>query len=202
MRTFFHILRFSILILLGIFLFGCGSNKVVILQNLDQDTANQILVRLGSSNMDAVKQIEKGGTFSILVSQKNSVAALMILQNNGLPNKASTTLGEEFKKDGFISSPLEEQSRFIYALESQIEDMISLIDGVSHVSVQITLPQPEDNILQSEPAKPSASVLIKFKPGYHLEIYSARIKKLVANAVPGLTMERVEVLFISQEDIN
>lgn len=202
MRVFFCFLKSSLITVVLVLLIGCGEGQVAILQNLDQNAANEVIVQLGASSIDAISQREKSGTYAVLVSSKNSVSALMILQNNGLPNKPTTTLGDEFKKDGFISSPLEEQSRFIYALEAQISNMISLIDGVNHVSVQVTLPQPDDDMLQAEPVKPSASILIKFKPGYHLEIYASRIRQLVANSVPGLTPDRVEILLIRQEDIN
>ena len=193
-------LRYSLLIIGFYFLIGCGENKIIILNGLDQDSANRVVVKLGADNIDAYRKEEKGGTFSISVAGKNRVAALTILDKNGLPRGVSTTLGEEFKKDSFISSPLEENARFIYALEAQISDMIKLIDGVSRASVQITLPNPEANILQNDDIKPSASILIKVKAGYHLEVYTTRIKQLVANSVPGLIASRVEVLFVSQTD--
>lgn len=195
-------LRFSYLICCISILSCCGNGKVAILQGLTQNAANQVIVKLGSNNIEASRLLEKGGTYSVMIDSNNRVAALTLLEQNGLPEKPVVTLGDEFQKDGFISSPLEEQARFIYALEAQITDMISLIDGVSNVSVQITLPPPSDNMLQAENIKSAASVLIKFRPGYHLEVYTTRIKQLVANAVPGLTPDHVEVLFISQEDPN
>ena len=202
MKVLSHFLRFNLLIACFCCLFSCGNSKSIILQGLNQNAANQVLVKLGVSNIEATRTIEKGGTYAITVNTSDRVAALTILEQNGLPGKPVVTLGDEFQKDGFISSPLEEQARFIYALEAQITDMISLIDGVSNVSVQITLPPPSDNMLQAENVKPAASILVKFKQGYHLEVYTTRIKQLVANSVPGLTPDRVEVLFISQEDTN
>lgn len=202
MKICSYFLKFSFILACIYLISGCSDSKTVILQGLNQNTANQIIVKLGSNNIDASRLLEKGGTYSVSVDTGSRIAALTILQQNGLPEKPTVTLGDEFQKDGFISSPLEEQARFIYALEAQVTEMIYLIDGVSHVSVQITLPPPSDNMLQSDTIKSSASVLIKFKPGYHLEVYTVRIKQLVANAVPGLTPNRVEVLFVSQEDSN
>lgn len=202
MKIFSYFLKFNFFIVCFCCLCSCSESKSVILQGLTQNAANQVIVKLGVSNIEASSRIEKGGTYAVTVDASNHVAALTILEQNGLPEKPVVTLGDEFQKDGFISSPLEEQARFIYALEAQVTDMISLIDGVSNVSVQITLPPPSDNMLQSGNVTPAASILIKFKPGYHLEVYTTRIKQLVANSVPGLTPERVEVLFISQEDTN
>lgn len=202
MEIFLRFLKYNLITISLVILVGCGDSQVAVLQGLDQNAANDVIVTLGANHIEAAKQVEKGGTYTILVASKNTTSALTTLYNNGLPNKPNTTLGDEFKKDGFISSPLEEQSRFIYALEAQISSMISLIDGVNNVSVQITLPQPDDNMLQTDDVKPSASVLIKFKPEYHLEVYTSRIRQLVANAVPGLTPDRVEILFISQEEVN
>ncbi|MBP9743684.1 MAG: EscJ/YscJ/HrcJ family type III secretion inner membrane ring protein, partial [Burkholderiales bacterium] len=122
------------------------------------------------------------------------IRALGILHMNGSPSQQYNTMGDVFKKDGFISSPLEEQGRFIYALQQQIEKMISQIDGVIDVECQVSLAPSTDNLWQNDQVKPAAAVFIKYKNGYRLDLYVNRIKQLVANSVPGLSPDRVEVL--------
>jgi type III secretion protein J len=178
---------------------ACGGHKEMILQNLDQNSANAVILELGQNFIAADKQIDKDGSYGIYIDKTQQIKALDVLKNDGQPLVKRTTLGEVFKKDSFISSPLEEQARFIFALEEQISNMIMLIDGITYVSTQITLPPPSDNLWQSEEVRPSAAVLIKYRDGYRVEMYTNRIKQLVANAVPGLNQDKVEVMIVGQK---
>ena len=182
---------------LALILAGCDNNSnVMIANNVTMDIANNVILTLGQAGINANMQQEKGGNYNITVAKSDQVKALGLLKQNGQPQKSYTSLGEEFKKDGFISSPLEEQSRFIYALDQEISNMLSQLDGVISVNTQISLPAPSDNLWQSDKAQPGASVLIKYKSGFRADLYANRIKQLVSNAVPGLSQERVEVLTI------
>lgn len=175
-------------------LVGCDGNYIVLVNGVNQSMANTIVLQLGENNISANKQQDKDLTFSVLVPKKDQVKALGILRINGTPGQQYSSLGEVFKKDGFISSPLEEQGRFIYALQQQIAKMISQIDGVIDVECQVSLAPSSDNLWQNDQVKPAAAVFIKYKNGYRLDLYVNRIKQLVANSVPGLSPERVEVL--------
>lgn len=172
------------------------SQKVYILDGLSQEAANNAVLILGQNSISATKVAEKGNVYKISVKKTEQVKALSILKFNGLPKMPYQNLGEIFKKDSFISSPTEEQSRFIYALEQQISQMIMQINGVVSVETQVSLPPPSDNLWQSAPVRPAAAVLIKYQNPYHLSLYTNRIKELVANSVPGLTNDKVEVVFV------
>lgn len=186
--------RFSILLLGLVMLVGCDGNYIVLVNGVNQSMANAIVLQLGENSIPANKQQDKDLSFSVLVPKKDQVKALGILRINGTPSQQYSSLGEVFKKDGFISSPLEEQGRFIYALQQQIAKMISQIDGVIDVECQVSLAPSSDNLWQNDQVKPAAAVFIKYKNGYRLDLYVNRIKQLVANSVPGLSPERVEVL--------
>jgi type III secretion protein J len=180
-----------------IYLTACGvQNNNVIADNLNQDAANNVVLTLGENGIRSSYTLNKDGSYKISVSRGNQIKAIGILKQNGQPKKNFTSLGEEFKKDGFISSPLEEQNRFIYALDQEISAMLSELDGVVSVNTQISLPAPSDNLWQADKSQPGASVLIKYKSGYRIDLYTNRIKKLVSNAVPGLSQDRVEVLTV------
>lgn len=189
-------------LVLILFLFGCNTSQIIILSNLTQDDANNVVLTLGEQNITAQRIINKDGSYAISIPQDKQITALEILHNDGKPNQNFSNMGEIFKKDSFISSPLEEQARFIYALEQQISSQISQIDGVVSVSTQVSLPPANDSLWQNQTLNSSASVLVKYKENSHLQIYNNRIKQLVANAVPGLTLEHVELIMISIKDQN
>ena len=75
--------------------------------------------------------------------------------------------------------------------------MIGNIDGVTQVKVSVNLPMSADNLWNDSQQKSTASVLIKYKSGYNVEIYSNKIKQLVANSVPNLSPNNVIVLSIA-----
>lgn len=177
---------------------SCSKPKTILVEHITQEAANNVIYILGTNNISAEKAIQKDGTYIVTITKSDQIKALGLLQNNGAPQKDFATFGEVFKKDSFISSPLEEQGRFLYALNQEISGMLSQIDGVISVKTEVSLPQVSDSLWQTEQAKPSASVLIKYKPGYRVYLYVNRIKQLVSNAVPGLTPDRVEVLTITE----
>jgi len=185
-----------LLIIIGIT--ACSKPKTILVEHISQEAANNVIYILGTNNIVADKAVQKDGTYTVTINKADQIKALGLMQNNGAPQKDFASFGEVFKKDSFISSPLEEQGRFLYALSREISGMLSQIDGVISVKTEVSLPQVSDNLWQTEQAKPSASVLIKYKPGYRVYLYVNRIKQLVSNAVPGLTPDRVEVLTITE----
>lgn len=195
---------FKRLAVTSVVLFGlaaCGGSQVVLLNDITQDIANNIVLLLGDNNISATKQLEKDGNYSISVDQKDQIKALALLKTSGEPSTNFVSMGEIFKKDGFISSPLEEHARLIYALDQEISAMLSGLNGVVSVDTQVSLPIPSDKLYSSDTDSSKVAVLIKYKQNARVDLYVNRIKNLVSNAVPGVIPSRVEVLTVVQKDI-
>ena len=191
---------FSIITIL-LFVVACEKANIILVEGVTQDNANDILLLLGNANIKAQKEFnKKENTYQVLIPSDQQVTALRVLKNNGQPEKTFANLGQVFKKESFISSPLEEHSRFLYALDQEIQDMLSDVNGVISVKTKVSLPLPNDNLWQGEIPKPSASVMIKYKQGERVDLYINRIKSLVSNAVPGLTPDRVEIMTVFQKN--
>jgi type III secretion protein J len=185
---------------IGIGLVACN-DKSELLSGLSETDANQVeLVLLSNGIANISKEKAKDATYSILINPKNISDALAILNSAGLPPANFTNFGEVFKKDSFISTPLEEHGRFLYALEQEVASMISRINGVLSVKVVISIPQPNDNLWQNETPRSSASVVVTYQQGSRVDLYTSRIKALVNNAVPGLNLNNIEVVLIAQHD--
>lgn len=188
-------------ILLIVLISSCGNRgSFVILNNVSQDVANQTILVLGNNDINANKVLQKDGTYNLLISEKDKINALTILRDNGMPTTKFTSLGEVFKKDSFISSPLEEHSRYVFALEQEVSNMLSKFDGVTSVNVTISLPVENNNLVATDSSYSSASVLIRYQSGTRLDLYIQRIKRLVANSVPALTPDHVEVVMYPVEE--
>ena len=126
--------------------------------------------------------------------------ALEVLRDNGLPRERFAGMGQVFKKEGLISSPLEERARYIYALSQELGNTISKIDGVLAARVHVVL--PERGAVGEAGTPSTAAVFIKHQEGYNLEIIQPQIRRLVTNSIPGLSADRVSVIFVASQNRN
>ena len=180
---------------------SCSNSTVTILNGQNQEMANNAILVLGQNGITATKRSDSDNLYSIVVSNQNQTQALEVLKSNGQPRAQLHSWGEIFKKDSFISSPLEEEARFIYALNQEVTSMLLQLNGVVDATVEISLPKVTDSLWKSSDSQSAASVVIKYKPEYKINLYTQRIKRLVANAVPELSANRVEVLTIPVDNI-
>jgi type III secretion protein J len=193
---------FPLLILL--FLTGCGSNEIIV-NNIEEREANEIVVYLASKGIPAQKvQIaaETGAAnpivqFNISVDADQATASMSYLNRVGLPRIQGTNLLTLFAKSGLMSSDREETIRYQAGLAEELKGTILKIDGILDANVQISFPSAD---LISTPGaiipRTTASVYIKHQgiledPNSHLE---TKIKRLVSSSINGLAFEDVTVI--------
>lgn len=185
------IVLFSLLLILS----GCGE-KVTLLAKLGEQDANEIIGALLSEGLDARKLTEKDGV-SVVIDIRDMSRAVIILKSAGLPNKSQANLGEVFKKEGIISTPLEERARYIYALSQELEFTLSQIDNVILSRVHVVLPE---RVAPGQPIQPSsAAIFIKHTPDLDPDVIDPRVRSLVASSIPGLNekgREKISVSFV------
>lgn len=165
--------------------------KVQLYSGLSQKDANEMLAVLLRAGVDAETVVVKDDV-SIRVEQSQMDRAIELLNARGLPRPKSATLGEVFKQEGLISSPLEQRARFIYAMSEELSRTLSQLDGVISSRVHIVIPERRPNDTATTP--PSAAIFIKYQDDYDLTSYVPQIKQLVANAVEGLSYDKVSVV--------
>ncbi len=182
------ILKFILVLALS----SCGS-KVEIVSALPEGDANEVLGVLLNAGVDAHKIVGKAGV-SVFVDQSSTALAIDILRQQGLPHEKRSKMGDVFKKENLISSPLEERARYLYALSQELEQTLSQVDGVVMARVHVVLP---DRVAPGEPTIPSsASVFLKYQPGFGVENVVSQVNLLVANSIPGLAQEKVTVAMV------
>jgi type III secretion protein J len=169
--------------------------RVELISSVSESEANEALAALLDGGVKAGKIPGKEGVVSLDVAQSEVSKAIGILRVEGLPRERYAKMGEIFRKEGLISSPLEERARYIWALSQEISSTLSQIDGVIKARVHVVLPERSAG---GDPSLPSsAAVFIKHKTGVNLEDSVAQIKRLVANSIPGLSGEKVSVILIA-----
>jgi type III secretion protein J len=175
-------------------LVACGHEQLY--AELDEQQANEMLAVLVRAGLGADKvRAEKG--WSIEIGRNDLPEAMQVLKAEGYPRERYDSLGQVFHKEGFVSTPLEERARLLYALSQELSRTVSNIDGVIVARVHLAI--PERRPLSDEKQLSSASVFIKYKPGSQVVNKAASIKALVVNSVEGLPYENVTVTFFASE---
>ncbi len=189
-KIFFYLIIF---ILAAVFS-GCGS-RIELLHDISESEANEAVAALLNVGIASSKIAGKEGLVSIDVDQSQVARAIAILNAEGLPRERFAKMGDVFKKEGLISSPLEERARYIWALSQELSATLAQIDGVIKARVHVVLPEKAGG---GEPTLPSsAAVFIKHKQSVTLEDSVAQIKRLVSNSIPGLSSDKVTVVMIA-----
>jgi type III secretion protein J len=184
----------SIAVVLCALLSAC-SDDAELHADLPEADANEVIVALTAAGIESKKLQEKHG-FSVHVSQAQLSPAVAVLRAQGLPRSTFARMGDVFKKDGMISTPMEERGRYIYALSQELESTLSQIDGVILARVHPVL--PERTLPGDPPQVSSCAVFIKHRADFDTAFYEDRIRQLVALSIPGLAQaprSKVMVVF-------
>ncbi len=189
-----HLLKALLAGIFAMLVAACGS-RVELLKDVSEAEANEALAVLLQAGISAGKQPGKEGVVSLDVEQSQVARAITILNSEGLPHERYAKMGDVFRKEGLISSPLEERARYLWALSQELSATVSQIDGVVKARVHVVLPERSSG---GDPAMPSsAAVFIKHKAGYNLDDAIPQVKRLVSNSIPGLSADKVTVVMIA-----
>jgi type III secretion protein J len=186
-------LRRGMAILLALFcLLFLSACKMELYQNLSESTANELLSALLERGIPAEKVSKGKNGFSVAVPEEDQLRSLAVLRDLGLPKPDYASLGTVFRKEGMMSSPMEERARFAYALSQELAASCARLDGVVDARVHIVL--NERDIATGTVTPASAAVLLRYAPDTPVDGYIPQIQQLVAQAVPDVSLERVRVL--------
>jgi type III secretion protein J len=181
--------RLLICLLLGLLLVAC---KTEIYQNLNESTANELMSALLERGLAAEKvNLGKNG-FAVSVDEAEQLRALEILRDLGLPKPNYEGLGVVFRKEGMMSSPLEERARLSYALAQELAATCSRLDGVVDARAHVVL--REKDVLTGALTPASAAVMLRYAPNAPVDRYVSQVRSMVVQAVPDVEAERVSVL--------
>jgi type III secretion protein J len=187
-----------------VFSTGCSSQKRIV-NGLEERDANEIIVLLDSKGINATKvpntaAAAPGGAheqlWDIEVAPEQSLEAMSILNQAGLPRPHRPNLLQLFSNTSLVPSEEQEKIRYQAGLAQEIANTIRQIDGVIDANVVISYP-PENPLKPGEMTGPiTASVFVKHNgvfddPNLHLK---SKIKRLVSAAVSGLSFDNVTVV--------
>jgi len=173
---------------------GCG-RKVELMGAMPEAEANEVLAALQNAHIEAEKTPGKEGNVGVNIDADQVGRAVDLLREKGLPRERFAGMGQVFKKEGLISSPMEERARYLYALSQELGATLTQLDGVIVARVHVVLPERSTT---GDPSMPSsAAVFIKHQEGYNLDTVQPQIRRLVTNSIPGLTADKVSIVLVS-----
>lgn len=160
--------------------------------NLSEREANEMVAVLLERGISADRISQKDGQMTVVVDQSRFAEAVKLLKENGLPKDHFANMGEIFKRDGLVASPLQERAQMIYALSEELSRTVSEIDGVLSARVHVVL--PENDPLRHKLVPSSASVFIRHEAALQINDLIPQIKTLISNSIAGLSYENVSVV--------
>ena len=161
---------------------------VPLYSNLSSEDASEITSKLASSGVKY--ELSNGGN-TILVPQKSVYQTRIDMAGQGLP--AGGQQGYALlDKQGITTSEFREHVDYQRALEGELSKTIGAIDGVDAATVHLVI--PKEDVFAEDDKKPSASVLVKTRPGKSLAGGQVQaIVNLTASSIEGLTTDSVTV---------
>jgi type III secretion protein J len=174
---------------------GCSRHELY--ASVSERQANEMVALLRSAGIDADKKRAEAGQYALRVAPGQFSEAVQLLHAQGYPRNENDTLGSVFKKDGFVTTQLEERARFMHALSQELATTLQSIDGV--VVARVHLSVPEKRRFAEKPEAAAASVFLKVRAGKDLTPHVGSIKALVVNAIEGLPYEAVTVVTFPAE---
>jgi type III secretion protein J len=188
---------FRIVVVAAAALLLAACAEVDLYSRLDEPQANELVALLMRAGIDAEKRRGEGASWLVRVPRESLPQAIGLARSHGLPREQFRSLGEVFRKEGLVSSPLEDRVRYLYALSQELSRTVSSIDGVVAARVHIAVPEKEP--LSDKVRPSSASVFIKHREDAAVAGQVAAIKALVVNSVEGLPYDNVTVTLFAAE---
>jgi type III secretion protein J len=181
----------ALVLLVALLLSACEAE---LYNNLDQRQANEMIATLQQRGIPAQRVPVKGGQYTVVVDKGRFAESIAILKEAGLPKQEFQNMGQVFKKDGLVSSPMQERAQMIFALSQELSRTVSEIDGVLSARVHLVL--PENDSLRQQLVPSSASVFIRHRGNMPVGNLVPQVKMLVANGVAGLSYDKVSVVLV------
>jgi flagellar M-ring protein FliF len=180
----------AIVFLVVIMQFASAPSYSTLLTGLDPAQTGKIESTLSSKGIGY--QIQNGGT-ALAVDSSQTGQARIALASAGLLGVGSTQPGFELLNSSQLgASNFQQQVTYQRALEGQLDQTIEQIQGIDSATVNLVLPNQQDQLFGDNSQSSSASVLLSDSGS--LDQNSVRgIAELVASSVQGLSDQKVTI---------
>jgi type III secretion protein J len=172
---------------------GCA---VSVQGELDEQRANRAVALLSASGIAAEKAADatEPGRFRVVVASDDAARAVGILVDEGQSAHDAPGVLDALGTGSLVPSPDAEHERVLAGVAGDLTRSLEGIDGVLSARVHLAAARPDPLAVEGVALPPTAAVLIRYR-GASPPIREDDVQKLVAHAVPGLTVEHVAVVY-------
>src|ERR687885_1458649 len=172
---------------------GRGPDSAVAFSGLSNDDEAAVVQKLKDAKIPY--ELASGGVIRVPSGQLEE--AKLATAGLGLNGKPATGSGYElFNQPSFGQTELTQKINYQRALENELARSIDQMDAVDTARVHLVM--PEQTLFSSQQQPTTASVMLKLKPGKHLDTAQARsISNLVAGSVQGLKPQNLTMVHVN-----
>lgn len=170
-----------------------GCNDTLLLNNLSQEQANEVLAVLQQHNIASQKSGTLKEGFAISVPKSDTTTALSILNQYQLPAKPEVQISQAFPDNALISSPQAERARMLSLQEQRLEQSLKIISQVVNARVHVSYPLNDNTFITDLPAE-HVSVLITYSGSLNENMFISKIKPLIKNGLSNVRFEDISVV--------
>jgi flagellar M-ring protein FliF len=172
---------------------GHGSDSAVAFSGLSNDDMAAVVGKLKDSKIQY--ELADGGVIRVPSGQVQE--ARLATAGLGLGGKPATGSGFElFNQPSFGQTEFTQKVNYQRALENELARSIDQMDAVDSSRVHLVMPQ--QSLFASQQKDTTASVILKLKPGRHLDSAQSRsISNLIAGSVEGLKPQNLTIVDVS-----
>ena len=180
----------AVVFLVVIMHFASAPSYSTMLTGLDPAQTGKITTTLSSKGIGY--QIQNGGT-ALAVESSQTSEARIALATAGLLGVGSTQPGFELLNSSQLgASNFQQQVTYQRALEGQLDQTIEQIQGIDSATVNLVLPNQQDELFGDNSQSSSASVLLDDSGNLDSSAVKG-IAELVASSVQGLDDQKVTI---------
>lgn len=191
------VLNIALLAITGIVLAACSQEEVY--RDLSVRDANEMTALLRDNDINATRENQGENLYRLTVPGDDFARSVQLLSRAGYPKEDYRDIAQVFPGDGLVVSPFEQRARMTFAMNQELSRTISDIEGVASARVHVVI--PEDDVRSIAPKRSSASVVVHHRASVDPTTLSAKVRLIVANAVPKLEFEDVSVAFFEADDM-
>ncbi|AHF78198.1 Type III secretion apparatus [Sodalis praecaptivus] len=170
-----------------------GCNDTLLLNNLSQEQANEVLAVLQQHNIASQKSGTLKEGYAISVPKSDTTTALSILNQYQLPAKAEVQISQAFPDNALISSPQAERARMLSLQEQRLEQSLKIISQVVNARVHVSYPLNDNTFITDLPAE-HVSILITYSGSLNENMFISKIKTLIKNGLSNVRFEDISVV--------
>src|SRR5712691_11277902 len=172
---------------------GRGADTAIAFSGLSTDDMAAIVTKLKDAKIPY--ELGDGGTIRVPSGQVQD--ARLATAGMGLSGKPATGSGFElFNQPSFGQTEFTQKVNYQRALENELARSIDQMDAVDSSRVHLVMPQ--QSLFASQQKDTTASVILKLKPGRHLDSAQSRsISNLVAGSVEGLKPQNLTIVDVN-----